>query len=107
MNLIEMMVALLILTLGLLGVAVTADSAGRALARARRMGQSVAQARVTVDSLRGRACAVAGWASGTAPGQSWTVRAGSHGVRYLTDSVRVGGAGPTRRFTVEGVALCP
>jgi len=106
-SLVELMVALVILTFGLLGMAATANSAGRAVERARRMSQSVAQARVTMDSLKGRACRVTGGASGTGPGQSWAVRSASNGMRYLLDSVRVVGAGPTRLFTVEGVALCP
>jgi Tfp pilus assembly protein PilV len=106
-SLVELMVALLILTVGVLGLAATADSAGRAVERARRMSQSVAQARVTIDSLKGRACRVAVREGGTAPGQSWAVRAANNGVRYLMDSVRVTGPGATRRFTVEGVALCP
>jgi hypothetical protein len=105
-NLVELMVALLILTLGLLGIAATADSAGRAMARAGRMGQAVARARVTVDSLRGRACGVAGSASGSGPGQRWTMHTGSDSIRYLSDSVRVEGDGPPRRFTLEGVAVC-
>jgi Tfp pilus assembly protein PilV len=106
-NLVELTVALLLLTLGLLGMAATADSAGRAVERARRMGQAVAQARVTLDSLRSRACRVAVSATGTGPGQSWSVRAGTSAIRYLADTVRLTGRGPTRQFTVEGVALCP
>jgi Tfp pilus assembly protein PilV len=106
-NLVEVMVALVILTLGLLGLAATAHSAGRAMARAGRMEHAVLQARVTMDSLRGRACAVAGAADGSGPGQTWTVRAGSGALRFLTDSVRVDAAGPTRRFTLEGVVVCP
>ena len=105
MNFVELMVALVILTFGLLGIASTDDSAARALARAGRMERAVARGRVTVDSLRGEACRVAGSASGSGPGQSWTVRAGSGSVRYVSDSLRVD-ADVARWFVLEGVALC-
>lgn len=107
MNLVELMVALVILTLGLLGLATSANSAGRAMARAGRLERAVAGARLTVDSLRGGACGVSGSAVGSGPGQSWTVRAGSGSIRYLSDTVRVEGDGPSRRFTLEGVVVCP
>lgn len=106
MNLVELLVALVILTLGLLGLAMTSQSASRALMRARRTGVAAAQARLTVDSLRGRACAGT-QASGGSAEQAWTITPGPLSIRYIRDSVEADLGGPLRRFVVEGIALCP
>jgi type II secretory pathway component PulJ len=99
---VELIVAMIILALGVLGLASTSENAQRAMTRGRVRLSAVERAAVTVDSLRGRACLIAGSASGSGGGQSWAVSARG-AVRYIVDSVQVNG----RRFTVEGVALCP
>ena len=71
MNLVELVVAIVILSLGVLGLAATADSAERAMARGRRVSEAVARAQVELDSLRSRACT-------------------SAGVRYVRDSLLQG-----------------
>lgn len=103
-SLVELMVALVILTVGLLGLAATGDSAARSLGRARRMSQAVERARVTVDSLRSRACSSRGTMRGGGTGDSWTLEPGADSIRFIRDSVRVD---VIRRFAIEGVALCP
>jgi Tfp pilus assembly protein PilV len=101
-NFVELMITIVILAFGVLGVAATAESAERAMMRARLQTEAAMRAGGTVDSLRGEACRVAGSARGSSGGESWTVAA-SGPVRYIVDSVRVN----HRRFTVEGAVPCP
>ena len=115
LTLLEVMVALVILTVGLLTAAGAADRAGRALMDARRTEAIVARARATLDSLRGRACGdsetedgalritVNGVHLGT---QVWSVTPGAAATRFLADTVVVDGP-PARRFDLEGAVVCP
>ena len=96
------MVAIVILALGVLGLAGAADSAERAMTRGRLSAVAAARAGVTVDSLRSQACRVAGVATGNALGQAWTVSARG-AERYVADSVVAYG----RHFAVEGAVVCP
>ncbi|HYK11976.1 MAG TPA: hypothetical protein VEV39_14355 [Gemmatimonadales bacterium] len=102
MSFVELMVAIVILAVGVLGLAATSDSAQRAMTRGRLRAEAVARSAVTVDSLRNQVCRISGSLSGTDRGQWWTVSARGP-ARYIVDSVRANG----RRFTVEGAALCP
>lgn len=102
MSFVELMVAIVILACGVLGLAATADSRARAMTRGRLRAEALARAAVTVDSLRGRACVVAGSGNGSGGGQRWTVSARGR-VRYIVDSVQANG----RRFTLQGAAVCP
>ena len=78
MNLVELVIAIVILSLGVLGLAATADSAERAMARGRRVNEAVARAQVQLDSLRSQAC-----------------RGVDEGVRYVRDSL------------LQGAVICP
>ncbi|HTY05343.1 MAG TPA: prepilin-type N-terminal cleavage/methylation domain-containing protein [Gemmatimonadales bacterium] len=115
LTLLEVMVALVILTVGLLTAAGAADRAGRALMDARRTEGIVARARATLDSLRGRACDDSNTRGGTLPMtvngvhlgiQVWRITPGAAGTRFLADTVVVDGA-PARRFDLEGAVVCP
>lgn len=101
MSFTELMVTVVILAFGVLGLAATADSAQRALSRGRRRTEAANRAAITVDSLRGQACRVAG-ANGVNGQESWSVEA-RESFRYVTDSVQANG----RQFTVEGAVPCP
>lgn len=52
MSLVEVVVALVILAVGLLGVAAADDLAGRAMARGQVMASAVARTRAVLDSAR-------------------------------------------------------
>lgn len=96
------MVAIVILALGVLGLASTSDASQRAMTRGRLRAEAVARAATVIDSLRSRACRSGGSAGGRDRGQSWTVSA--RGVtRVIIDSVQANG----RRFVVEGAVVCP
>lgn len=79
MNLVELVIAIVILSLGVLGLAATADSAERAMARGRRASEAVARAQVQLDSLRSQACRGAGEGE----------------VKYVRDSL------------LQGAVICP
>lgn len=102
MSFVELMVAIVILALAVLGLASTSDASQRAMIRGRLRAEAAARAASVIDSLRSRACRGGGSASGSDRGQSWTISA--RGVtRVVVDSVQANG----RRFVVEGVAVCP
>lgn len=81
MNLVEVVVALVVLAVGLLGMAAAADLAERAMTRGLEMAAAVAQTRATLDSTR-LFC--------------------TPGIRYLRDSTTVVG----RTFVLEGAVVC-
>ncbi|HEX4633519.1 MAG TPA: hypothetical protein VH163_06800 [Gemmatimonadales bacterium] len=101
MSLVEVMVTIVILAMGVLGLAAAADGAHRAMVRGRLSTEAAARAGVTVDSLRGRACGMLAGASGSRGEESWTVEV-QGSLRYVVDSVRSN----NRRFTVEGAVPC-
>ena len=116
LTLVEVMVALVLFTSGVLALARAADLSSRALFLARRREAVATVARATLDSLRWRSCggAVDGTAiiaiGGTRAGlQTWHVAPGGAGLRSLTDSVTVdaaAGATPVR-FALEAAVACP
>ena len=77
MNLVEVVVALVILAVGLLGVAAAADLAGRAMARGQVTASAVARTRAALDSARVDC---------------------PPGIHYLRDS--------TGTFALEGAVVC-
>ena len=97
-----MMVAIVILALGVLGLASTSDGAQRAMIRGRLRAEAVARAAAVIDSLRSRACRGGGAASGSDRGQSWTVST-SGATRVIVDSVQANG----RPFVAGGAVICP
>lgn len=102
MSLVELMVAIVILALGVLGLAATSDAGQRAMTRGRQRAVAAGRAGRTVDSLRGQACRVTGSMSGAGRGQTWSISAAGS-ARFIIDSVQMNG----RQFAVEGAVLCP
>jgi prepilin-type N-terminal cleavage/methylation domain-containing protein len=107
-SLIELIVAILILTVGILGLAATAGQVQRMVGWGGRMAGSAAVASARLEMLRATPCASLA-ASGTQTQGiytvSWTV-ASSGNLRTMTVTVTYPNGGSTRTDTYESQRSC-
>lgn len=107
-TLVELLVALVLVTIGVLALAGTTAAATRAAARGARMADAATAARSRMERLAARRCAA------IAPGESvtrgrterWTIVASPPGARRLRVETLVDAPGGARRATLEGTIPC-
>jgi prepilin-type N-terminal cleavage/methylation domain-containing protein len=108
-TLVEVMVAVLILTVGLLGLVGTSAAVTRLVAKGGRQSLVASVARTRFEGLRSVDCTSLsnGWAVGyNGISESWSVRRVARAV-IVVDSVRYQDRGLSRSQTFETVIPCP
>ena len=108
-SLVEVIVALVLLTIGVLGLAAASRSVVRMTSEAARIGAATALASARVERLRAGPCP--GIAAGTAVAgaltENWSVTAAGE-ARIVSVTVTYGtGAGPRTRTLTAAIACAP
>jgi prepilin-type N-terminal cleavage/methylation domain-containing protein len=107
-SLIELIVAILILTVGILGLAATAGQVTKMVAWGGRYGASAVVASAQLEQLRATPCAslVAGTATKGIYSLSWTVTASGTALRTMTLTITYPNGRSTRSDVYETYRSC-
>ena len=109
-TLVELLVALVIITVGLLALAGAAAVVARETAAARREAALAWRARTQLERLTSRPCSVLADGTATDDGitERWTVSPARNGTRRIAVTVEAPSAGTARRIVrrLEGIARC-
>ncbi|HET9005031.1 MAG TPA: prepilin-type N-terminal cleavage/methylation domain-containing protein [Gemmatimonadaceae bacterium] len=105
-TLVELLVALMVFAVGMLGLAATAGSVTRMMGGAKRQTLAATVAQSRLEKIRSSPCASLVSGSETVRGitNTWTITAVTRGID-VRDSVSFPGSGNTRRWKVYRTSL--
>jgi len=109
-TLVEVLVALILLSFGALAVVASSAMAIRSVSAAESELAATATARDRVETLAAGACShwrdTTGSDSSGSTTERWTVRVARNGVRVVTDSVEYGGPAGRRAIVLHRMTTC-
>lgn len=107
-TLVELLVALVLVTIGLLALAGSTAAATSAATRGARQSDAAVVARARMESLAGRRCATIAGGAHASPRhrERWLVVAARAGAKRLRVEVEIDAPGGARRATLEGTIPC-